>query len=308
VIELDALTARASAFAQLPKMKAFISWSGKLSHQVALELRRWIPTVVQAVDAWCSSEDIPKGAHWPSELARELDNASFGILCITRSNMTEPWINFEAGALSKALAGRRVSPFMFGLEPGELSGPLSQFQATRYEKEDVRRLVHSMNASCPSPVSEVQLNQTFDACWPRLLGRLDPLLPSALERGRDAGARETEGKGGRASPRKSRSTANLVLEDLNCRRSGTFITFEGRIRNNGDSPVDSVRVSVDWMTEDGTIMETDWAYATSDVLRPGAAKTWRIMSHDDPRISQYRYYLTEGEDDSPAGEPTTRQI
>jgi hypothetical protein len=106
-------------------MKAFISWSGELSHQVALELRRWIPTVVQAVDAWCSSEDIPKGAHWPSELARELDNASFGILCITRGNMTEPWINFEAGALSKALAGRRVSPFMFGLEPRALWSTLA---------------------------------------------------------------------------------------------------------------------------------------------------------------------------------------
>jgi hypothetical protein len=289
-------------------MKVFISWSGELSHQVARELRRWIPTVVQAVDAWCSSEDIPKGAHWPSELAHQLDNASFGILCITRGNMTEPWINFEAGALSKALSGGRVSPFMFGLEPGDLSGPLSQFQATRYEKEDVRRLVHSMNASCPSPVSEIQLDQTFDACWPRLLGVLDPLLPSAPQRSRDAGVGETVGKGGPLSRRTSRSTVNLVLEDLNCKRSSNFVTLEGRIRNNGDSPVSSVRVAVDWLTKDGTIMETDWTYATSGVLRPGAAKTWTIMSHSDPRISQYRYYFLGGDGDSPAGDPTTGQI
>jgi hypothetical protein len=288
-------------------MKVFISWSGELSHKLALELRRWIPTVVQAVDAWCSSEDIPKGAHWPSELARELDNASFGILCITRSNMTEPWINFEAGALSKALAGRRVSPFMFGLEPGELSGPLSQFQATRYEKEDVRRLVRSMNDSCPSPVSEIQLDQTFDACWPGLLGRLDPLLPSAPERNRNASVGEA-GKGMSASRRSRQSTAKLVLEDLKCSRSSNFLTFEGRIRNNGDSPVNSIRVGVDWMTKDGTIMETGWTYASVSVLRPGAAKTWRIMIDDDPRISQYRYYFIEGDGDSPSGNPTIRQI
>jgi hypothetical protein len=241
-------------------------------------------------------------------LARELNSASFGILCITRGNMTEPWINFEAGALSKALAGTRVSPFVFGLEPEDLSGPLSQFQATRYEKEDVRGLVHSMNACCPSPVSEIQLDQTFDACWPRLVAVLDPLLGGAKERSRDAGASETAGKGGPASSRRGLSAASLVLEDLSCRRSNGYLSFEGRIRNNGDSPVGSVRVAVDWMSQDGTIMETGWPFATSGVLRPGAAKTWMIMSKDDPRIVQYRYYFIEGKGDSPAGELTTRRI
>jgi hypothetical protein len=165
-----------------------------------------------------------------------------------------------------------------------------------------------MNVSCPSPVSEIQLDKTFDACWPRLVGVLDPLLPSAPERNRDTGIGKTGGKGGPASRRRSLSTANLVLEDLNCRRSGNFITFEGRIRNSGDSPADSVQIAVDWMTADGTIMETDSAYAISGVLQPGAAKTWMVMSHDDPRISQYRYYFLEGDGDSPAGDPTTRQI
>jgi hypothetical protein len=292
-------------------MKAFISWSGELSHKVAQELRRWIPTVVQAVDAWCSSEDIPKGAHWPSELARELNHAAFGILCITRGNMTEPWINFEAGALSKALAGRHVAPFTFGLEPGELSGPLSQFQATRYEKEDMRRLIHSMNAACPSPVSEIQLDQTFDACWPRLVSMLDPLLPRAQETSRDhTGIKEIGRKSGPSSPRgPSRSVAGLVLEDVSTRRNRDRIYCEGRIRNNGDRPVEFARVGVEWIAEDGTVLDTDYTYASVGApLRPGAAKTWSIMSEYDPRLTQYRYYLLGDDDGSPASGSETSRI
>src|SRR5205807_1107469 len=53
------------------RMKVFISWSGSRSHKVALILRNWLPSVLQHVDPWLSSEDIDKGARWIVELGTQ---------------------------------------------------------------------------------------------------------------------------------------------------------------------------------------------------------------------------------------------
>ena len=48
-------------------MKVLISWSGALSHGVALALRTQLPMFIQAVQPWVSSEDIAKGALWRND-------------------------------------------------------------------------------------------------------------------------------------------------------------------------------------------------------------------------------------------------
>ena len=45
------------------------------------------------------------------------------------------------GALSKSIATARIHPFLFGVEPRDLPGPLAQFQTTRFSKEDLRKLM-----------------------------------------------------------------------------------------------------------------------------------------------------------------------
>ena len=82
-------------------MKVFLSWSGDLSHRIACEFRDWLPCVLQYAKPYVSSQDIDKGARWTTDIAKELHESAYGILCITRENIEAPWINFEAGALSK---------------------------------------------------------------------------------------------------------------------------------------------------------------------------------------------------------------
>jgi hypothetical protein len=162
-------------------MKVFISWSGDLSHKVALELRDWLPSVIQTVEPYVSSEDIDKGARWSSDVAGELEKSSFGILCITRQNLEAPWIHFEAGALSKSVDKSRVSPLLFGLKRSEVKGgPLLQFQSTLAEADDMRKLLFSLNSSCQPPLlEEPRLSTIFDVWWPQIEKRFKELLADA---------------------------------------------------------------------------------------------------------------------------------
>ena len=68
-------------------MKIFISWSGSKSQEIAKLLKRWIPCVIQSAEPYFSSADIDKGARWSTDISKELQDASFGILCVTKENL-----------------------------------------------------------------------------------------------------------------------------------------------------------------------------------------------------------------------------
>ena len=112
-------------------MKVFVSWSGAVSHEVALAFKEWLPLVIQSIDPYVSSEDIQKGARWSVDVEKALAESRFGIICLTEDNLTAPWINFEAGALSKAIENAQVNvcPFLFNIRQSSVEGPLSQFQS-----------------------------------------------------------------------------------------------------------------------------------------------------------------------------------
>ena len=116
-------------------MKVFISWSGELSKQLANAFQTWLPSALQTVKPYFTPSDIEKGARWETEIAKELDESSVGILFLTRSNLNSTWLIYEAGALSKKLDKSKVCQFVFELTPSDLQGPLQQFQATENKKD-----------------------------------------------------------------------------------------------------------------------------------------------------------------------------
>jgi hypothetical protein len=160
-------------------VKLFVSWSGETSRCVAETFREWIPKVLQSVNPWVSSKDIPKGRRWSEYLAKEIGEAKVGVVCVTAENIREPWLLFEAGALAKTLEETYVCPYLFDLEPGEIDGPLAQFQLTTAEKEDTRKLILTVNRGLgDQSLPEKLVESSFEKWWPDLESELQTIEQS----------------------------------------------------------------------------------------------------------------------------------
>ena len=146
-------------------MKVFISWSGESSHKIALILRDWLPVLIPSVEPWVSSEDIEKGERWGIKLAQELEQCTVGIICVDSSNINSPWLNFEAGALSKSINTGKVLPLVLGIKPSDIRGPLSQFQITAFEKDDIRKLAQTLNQYADVPMPNDKLEKLINYSW-----------------------------------------------------------------------------------------------------------------------------------------------
>lgn len=158
-------------------MQVFLSWSGARSKAVAQALNQWLMQVIQAVDPWMSSE-IGKGARWSPEIAAKLEGSRIGIICLTKENLSEPWILFEAGALSKT-KDAQVCTFLLDLQPADVVQPLGQFQHTTIDKADVRKLVGDINAAVgkngEKALADQVLDEIFKRSWPALEAELQKI-------------------------------------------------------------------------------------------------------------------------------------
>jgi hypothetical protein len=162
-------------------VKIFLSHSGEASQAIAEALAEWLPKVIQAVRPWVSSSSIDKGTRWSTEVAKELEANGFGILCLTPENVEAPWIMFEAGALSKIVQTSRVCPYLLGMEPSELRGPLVQFQAARAKESETFELLRVINGGLgDARLSDSQLTDAFETYWPRLESRLKEISQGAV--------------------------------------------------------------------------------------------------------------------------------
>lgn len=187
-------------------MKIFVSWSGELSHQVALLLREWLPNVIQAFEVFVSSEDIQKGTRSLNKLAQELEDSNYGIICLTSLNAEAPWILFEAGVLSHRLGWSRVSPLLIDISPSDVKGPLAQLQATSLNEKEMSKLMDAMNESLGERRLDPSiLAKSFAMWWPDLEGKFQEAI-SKIDESKE--------------PKASRSERDLLEEILQLARSG----------------------------------------------------------------------------------------
>lgn len=151
-------------------MKIFISWSGEKSKEIAEFLKNWIEQIIQVAEPWISV-DIDKGKRWNNEISESLEHSKVGIFCITKENLNSPWILFEAGAISKS-NDSYVCTFLIDINPTDLTGPLSLFQATKYNKDDVFKLLSTINQkvskSGKKNLSTENLKALFEIFYPKL--------------------------------------------------------------------------------------------------------------------------------------------
>lgn len=192
-------------------MKVFIGWSGVRSQALAQALHDWIPLVLHYVAPWLSDADVAAGERWAEAVAKELEASNFGIISVTRENVSSPWILFEAGSLAKSLSGSRVIPLLLDLEFSEISGPLAQFQAKKVDHEGLNEVVQSINRAAAQPIQEARTKQLFEALWPEFEKRLAS-IPEQSE------------------PAKPIRTQHQILEEL----VASVRSLESRLREVGD--------------------------------------------------------------------------
>ncbi len=146
-------------------MKVFVSWSGQKSRLIASAFKEWLPDLVQSVDVFMSQHDIEAGSRWGNELGMQLQEANFGVICITPENISAPWLLYEAGCLGKSIDQSRVIPYRIGIAATDVPFPLAQFQSVNADKEGTFKLLESINSVNSSKLESERLQRLFAKLW-----------------------------------------------------------------------------------------------------------------------------------------------
>ena len=164
-------------------MKIFLSWSGETSKSIAEKFNDWLPNVLQYVVPYFSKHDIKLGDRWGENLEKSLGEHDFGLVFVTQTNVNAPWINFEAGALSKNLRSKLV-PILWESDIAILNNsPLTQFQlAKEINKENMKKLILEINDSNEQEfkLSSEVVEKSFNKWWEELEKELKS-IPSGNE-------------------------------------------------------------------------------------------------------------------------------
>jgi hypothetical protein len=179
-------------------MRVFVSWSGELSRRVAEILRNYLPLALQGLEVFMSQHDLESGSRWSLRLAQELEESSFGLLCLTPNNLQSAWLLFEAGALTKYIEGRACGILIGGLKATDVSGPLAQFQHRAFSSGEFRALLSDMNGRLTKPLEQNQVERVHSTWWPD------------IERDYEA-ALEASGSHGVRAPRDQREILEEIL-------------------------------------------------------------------------------------------------
>jgi hypothetical protein len=143
----------------------FISWSGERSKDVADKLAVWLRTVLDSTETWVSTSNIESGEVWLDRLHKELAESAFGIICLTKENVDNRWLHYEAGAIGKEKGRSRVCPYLIGISPSQVDWPLKAFQLRRAEKRDTLAMVRDFATHHEMSLDQTVITDRFDQLW-----------------------------------------------------------------------------------------------------------------------------------------------
>src|SRR5215831_17568310 len=143
-------------------MRIFVSWSGTRSQAIATAMRNWLPKLIDGIKLF-HSEDIEKGSAWHPALVKALRDCRAGIFCITPESLTSHWMLFEAGALIQHGNQPTLLTYLYGIN--ELTGPLSHFKTTRFDRKDSLRFVQRIAKLVGGGDANSVLTR-FEETWP----------------------------------------------------------------------------------------------------------------------------------------------
>ena len=223
-------------------MDIFISWSKEISKEIALKLNELLPLIIQSINPFMSEKDISKGVVGIEEIGKKLSETNFGIVCVTKENMNEPWLNFESGALSKNVGKSNVCTLLFDLKPTEIKGPLKHFQATIFTKEDFFSLIKTINSAETNEIKipEKNLEKIFETNWKDLEKSYNKILREYKKKEEKQNTIEVESTS--TSPESNITKENieeilLIVRDIQSR-----INISKNRPSNSDTDIRSARI------------------------------------------------------------------
>lgn len=159
-----------------PKPKQiFLSWSGKLSQDIAELLHQEIPEILKKTNVFFSKKDIRKGANGVEELLQNLKKSEVAISILTKANKTRPWIMFEAGAIRGH--GGTCYNLLVDIPNAKVVPPLSNFQNTQLlDKADFRRLLHEISKVTQKTVSPSTITRSIGKRWPKIEASIQGII------------------------------------------------------------------------------------------------------------------------------------
>lgn len=213
--------------------KVILTWSGKTSRAIASFLHEWLPKAIPDLVPWISSEDIAKGDLWFPELMAQLGRSPACIICVTPENYRAPWVYYEAGVIAAKKERGKIYTVLFGVSTESIkSTPLEQFQATEADKNDVWRLIKTIDGRLPRGPHEAQsLRALYEQHWPMLKKEIDEALAHSAVTSESAETIDLLSQYGLSED--ARGLLRTVCQDA----GGSIVYFEGtggaRLMTNG---------------------------------------------------------------------------
>jgi hypothetical protein len=162
----------------------FLSWSQPVAAEIATHLKPFLEDVLGTATIFMS-QAMEGGTRWSMEIPQRLESCNAGLVLVTQENSQEPWLHFEAGALSKQIEESRVVPLLCGSTVGDIQGtPLSLFQAKNLDHDDFLSVCVAFGNAFA--VGEEAVRRRFEKSWPDLEAAVAKVKGAAQPKGQIA--------------------------------------------------------------------------------------------------------------------------